>query len=305
VLRTAHLAGRVGARYDEGHQINNALGPLLRLMVFSHKWQRRQFRMTHSLEFVRLRIVARVAWIEFNRAPVNAFNREMVEEVREAIATALADPEVRVLVIASAIDAYFSAGADLHVFRGMKGPDMHGWVSLCHGIARLLRSSPKPLLAAINGTAVGGGLEMALHCDLRFAASDAKFGQPEIRIAFIPPIATTQTLVRLLGRPKAIRYLYEGRLLDAPQALRCGLVDEVAEPGDLRRRVQDYAEDLATKPATALAAISRTMTLGGGMSFEDGMALELETAAALADTPDFAEGVDAFLNKRAPQWAPK
>jgi enoyl-CoA hydratase len=261
--------------------------------------------MTHSLEFVRLRIVARVAWIEFNRPPVNAFNREMVDEVREAIATALADLEVRVLVIASAIDGYFSAGADLHVFTGMKGPDMHGWVSLCHGIARLLRSSPKPLLAAINGTAVGGGLEMALHCDLRFAASDAKLGQPEIRIAFIPPIATTQTLVRLLGRPKAIRYLYEGRLLDASQALGCGLVDEVVEPSDLRRHVQDYADDLATKPAAALAAIRRTMTLGGGMSFEDGMALELETATALADTPDFAEGVDAFLNKRAPQWSPR
>jgi len=261
--------------------------------------------MTHSLEFVRLRIVARVAWIEFNRPPVNAFNREMVDEVREAIATALADLEVRVLVIASAIDGYFSAGADLHVFTGMKGPDMHGWVSLCHGIARLLRSSPKPLLAAINGTAVGGGLEMALHCDLRFAAFDAKLGQPEIRIAFIPPIATTQTLVRLLGRPKAIRYLYEGRLLDASQALGCGLVDEVVEPSDLRRHVQDYADDLATKPAAALAAIRRTMTLGGGMSFEDGMALELETATALADTPDFAEGVDAFLNKRTPQWSPR
>jgi enoyl-CoA hydratase len=261
--------------------------------------------MIRSLEFVRLRIVARVAWIEFNRLPVNAFNREMVDEVREAIATALADLEVRVLVIASAIDGYFSAGADLHVFTGMKGPDMHGWVSLCHGIARLLRSSPKPLLAAINGTAVGGGLEMALHCDLRFAASDAKLGQPEIRIAFIPPIATTQTLVRLLGRPKAIRYLYEGRLLDASQALLCGLVDEVVEPSDLRRHVQDYADDLATKPAAALAAIRRTMTLGGGMSFEDGMALELETATALADTPDFAEGVDAFLNKRAPQWSPR
>jgi enoyl-CoA hydratase len=261
--------------------------------------------MTCSLEFIRLRVVARVAWIEFNRAPVNAFNREMVEEVREAIATALADSEVRVLVIASAIDDYFSAGADLHVFGGMKARDMHSWVSLCHEIARLLRSSPKPLLAAINGTAVGGGLEMALHCDLRFAASDAKLGQPEIRIAFIPPIASTQTLVRLLGRPKAIRYLYEGRLMDAPQALGWGLVDEVVKPDDLRCQVQRYAEDLAAKSAAALAAIRRTITLGGGMSFEDGMALELETATALADTADFAEGVDAFLNKRAPQWAPR
>jgi len=180
---------------------------------------------------------------------------------------------------------------------------MRGWVSICHEIARLLRSSPKSLLAAINGTAVGGGLEMALHCDLRFAASDVKLGQPEIRIAFIPPIATTQALARLIGRPRAIRYLYEGRLLGAAEALTWGLVDEVVEPDDLRRRVQHYAEDLAAKPAAALAAIRRTITLGGGVSFKDGMALELETATALADTPDFAEGVDAFLNKRAPRWA--
>ena len=91
---------------------------------------------------------------------------------------------------------------------------------------------------------------MALHCDLRFAASDAKLGQPEIRIAFIPPIATTQTLARLLGRPKAIRYLYEGSLLDAPQALGWGLVDEVVKPDDLRRQVQQYAEGLTMKPAS-------------------------------------------------------
>ena len=232
--------------------------------------------MTPSFEFVRLRTDARVAWIEFNRAPVNAFNRNMLKELRAAIAAATTDPGVRIVVLASAIDGYFSAGADLHVFEGMKGRDMRGWVSMCHEIARLLRSSSKPLLAAINGTAVGGGLEMALHCDLRFAGSNAKLGQPEIRIAFIPPIATTQTLVRLLGRPKAIRYLYEGRLLDALQAQGWGFVDEVAEPQDLRRRVQEYAEDLAAKPAAALAAIRRTITLGGGMSFEDGMAFELE-----------------------------
>lgn len=259
--------------------------------------------MIPSFEFISLRVSSRVAWLEFNRAPINAFTGKMVQEAREAIGLALADPEVRVVVLASAIADYFSAGADLREFKGMKARGMYAWVSICHEIARLLRASAKPLLAAINGTAVGGGLEMALHCDLRFAATNARLGQPEIRIAFIPPIATTQALARLLGRPRAIRYLYEGRMVGAAEALAWGLVDEVVEPDDLRRRVQHYAEDLAAKPAAALAAIRRTITLGGGVSFEQGMALELETATALADTADFAEGVDAFLNKRPPRWA--
>ena len=258
--------------------------------------------MAQSFDFLRVGVDQHVAWLEFNRPPVNAFEQHMVEEARDALGAALADPEVRVVVLASAVDRYFSAGADLHAFKGMTGDGMRRWASLCHEIARLLRSSPKPLLAAINGTAVGGGLEMTLHCDLRFAAADAKLGQPEIRIGFIPPIAATQALARLLGRPRAIRYLYDGRLLEAVEALDWGLVDEVVAPGDLRRRVQDYAVQLAAKPASALAAIRRTVTLGGGLTFEDGMALELETACALADTADFAEGVDAFLGKRDPQW---
>jgi enoyl-CoA hydratase/carnithine racemase len=149
---------------------------------------------------------------------------------------------------------------------------------------------------------VGGGLEMTLHCDLRFAATDARLGQPEINIGFIPPIATTQALARLIGRPRAIRYLYEGRLVPAAEALDWGLLDELVEPAGLQAHVQTYAETLAAKSPAALAAIRRTVTLGGGMTFEDGMALELDTVVQLAGTPDFAEGVDAFLAKRPPTW---
>jgi enoyl-CoA hydratase/carnithine racemase len=258
--------------------------------------------MAPSFECVRLRTEHHVTWLEYNRPPVNAFDRAMVEQVRDALEIALADAGTRVLVLASAVERYFSAGADLRVFQQMDVEGMRRWVMLCHDIARLLRHSPKPLLAAINGTAVGGGLEMTLHCDLRFAAADAKLGQPEIRIGFIPPIAATQALARLIGRPRAIRYLYDGRLLGAAQARDWGLIDEIVAPADLRRRVQDYARELAGKPADALAAIRRTVTLGGGLTFEEGMALELETATALAATPDFLEGVGAFLDKRDPQW---
>ena len=257
--------------------------------------------MTQNQSCLRFTIERHVGWMEFNRPPVNAFTREMVDELHDALAAALGDPAVRVLVVASAVPGYFSAGADLHVFKGLKADGMRQWATRCHDIVRL-RASPKPLLAAIHGTAVGGGLEITLHCDLRFAATDARLGQPEIRIGFIPPIATTQALARLIGRPRAIRYLYDGSLVTAAEALKWGLVDELVEPAGLRARVQAYGEELAAKSPTALAAIRRTVTLGGGVAFEDGMTLELETVAGLADTPDFAEGVDAFLAKRPPVW---
>jgi enoyl-CoA hydratase/carnithine racemase len=259
--------------------------------------------MAEAGKVIRRSVVARVGWLEFDRPPVNAFTQEMVEEVHGAIAAMLAEPTARVVVLASAVERYFSAGADLNVFKGMTSTGMRAWATLCHDIVRLLRNSPKPLLAAINGTAVGGGLEMTLHCDLRFAATNARLGQPEVNIGFIPPIATTQALARLIGRPRAIRDLYEGTLVMADEALRWGLVDELVPPAELRARVQAYGETLAAKSSSALAAIRRTVTLGGGMTFDEGMTYELETAAALADTPDFAEGVDAFLSKRAPRWA--
>ena len=258
--------------------------------------------MCSSYEFIRLSTVNHTAWLEFNRPPVNAFNRQMVDEVHNAIRTALADANVRVLVIASAVEGYLSAGADLHAFKGMRSDAMRAWVTICHDIANLLRNSPKPLLGAINGTAVGGGLEMTLHCDLRFCADNARLGQPEINIAFIPPIATTQALARLMGRARAIRYLYEGRIIKAQEALEWGLVDEIVPATELRQHVQAYADSLSAKSPTALAAIRRTITLGGGATFDDGMRLEIDTAAALADTPDFAEGIDAFLAKRKPVW---
>ncbi|MCB1535982.1 MAG: enoyl-CoA hydratase/isomerase family protein, partial [Rhodoblastus sp.] len=198
--------------------------------------------MSGAFETIRLSVVNHVAWLEFARPPVNAFSRKMVEETFAAMKQALDDPQTRVLVIASGVEKYFSAGADLAAFAAMTAPQMRDWIELCHAIARLLRSSPKPLLAAINGTAVGGGLEMTLHCDLRFAADNARFGQPEIAIAFIPPIATTQALARLIGRPRAIRYLYEGRMASAAEALDWGLVDELVPASELRARVQAYAE---------------------------------------------------------------
>ena len=226
----------------------------------------------------------------------------MVRQVRDALTELEADSDVRVIVLASAVERYFSAGADLETFRDIGPDEMAEWCDLVHEIVRQFRSLTKPVLAAINGIAVGGGLEMTLHCDVRFAAADARLGQPEININFVPPVGATQALVRLIGRPATLRYLYDGGLLGAEQALALGLVDEVVEPGALRATVQAYAVTLAGKPPEALAGIRRAVNIGGGLTFEDGLAIERSVAVALAGTANFAEGVHAFLEKREPRW---
>lgn len=226
----------------------------------------------------------------------------MVEQVADALDDVEGNTEVRVVVLASALERYFSAGADLEVFRHIDEARMDEWCGIVHGIVERLRNLSKPVLAAIHGIAVGGGLEMTLHCDVRFAARGARLGQPEVNINFIPPVGATQALVRLIGRPNALRYLYDGTMLDAEQALTIGLVDEVVEPEDLRATVQDYAVTLAGKPPEALAAIRHTITLGGGRAFDEGLALERKLAAGLAGTANFKEGVEAFLEKRPPRW---
>jgi enoyl-CoA hydratase/carnithine racemase len=254
-------------------------------------------------DFLRVTVHDRVGWIEFDRPPVNAFHWEMLREVPDALQRHLTDPAVRVVVFASALDAHFSVGADLRVFSDMDDDGMRRWVDVCHDLVRRMRASPKPLLAAIHGTAVGGGLEMVLHCDVRFAASTARLGQPEIDIGFIPPVGATQALARLLGRARALRLLYDGTLLSAEEAHAIGLVDVVVGAERLREEVQSYAEGLARKPARALAAIRRCVTEGVDLPFEEGLTIEREEAVALRATADFREGLDAFLGKRPPVWS--
>ena len=251
---------------------------------------------------VRIETAAHVGWLLFDRPPVNAFDWAMVRQVAEALDALAADADVRVIALGSANPRYFSAGADLETFAGIDEAGMAEWCELVHGLVHRFRGSAKPMLAAIDGVAVGGGLEMTLHCDVRFAASTARLGQPEININFIPPVGATQALARLIGRPAALRLLYGGELLPADAALALGLVDELTAPDDLRATVQAYGELLAAKPPEALAAIRRTITEGGGTTFEEGLRIEAEEAIRLAGTANFAEGVAAFLAKRPPDW---
>lgn len=257
-----------------------------------------------GMEYAHLKVhrTENVGWLEYQRPPRNAFNWEMLREVPVALEELLSASDVRVVVIASAIDRYFSTGADLSVFQGMTQGGIASWVRTCHSLVRQMRAAEKPLLAAIHGTAVGGGLEIVLHCDVRFAAHDTNLGQPEVNIGFIPPVGGTQGLARLLGRARALRLLYEGDLISAAEALEIGLVDFVVRAEQLRARVREYALALARKPAPTLAAIRRCITAGLEMPFEEGLRLEFDAAVQLSGHRNFSEGVNAFLAKRTPSW---
>lgn len=249
-----------------------------------------------------IEIVEKVGWLRFDRPPVNAFDRAMLDETLAGVETLLADDGVRVIALGSTNPKYYSAGADLETFRAIPPEGMRDWISVCHRLAGLLRSGPKPVLACLRGVAVGGGLEMALHADRRFAARDARLGQPEINIAFIPPVAGTQALVRLVGRSAAFRMLAAGTLMDAGQALEIGLVDEVHDAADVEAATQAFGETLAARPPNALAAIRRCLADGGDASWADGIAIEAREAASLAEHPNFREGLSAFLERRKPRW---
>lgn len=255
-----------------------------------------------TFKYVDLDVRGPVGWYRFNRPPRNAVDWEMMYELTPAFEALLDLVDVRVIVIASALDGYFSAGADVSSFKSVKGDRMRDWVREAHKLAQILRSSSKPILAAINGVAVGGGLEMALHADLRFVASDTRLGQPEINIGFIPPVAGTQGLVRLVGRSHAFRMLYGGELMDAMTAHEIGLADFVVPPEKLDSEVQAYGDMLASRPANVLTAIRRCLIGGGAMAFNDGLEVEKNQALALADHANFREGVSAFLAKRKPEW---
>jgi len=256
-----------------------------------------------SHENVNVRIEDRVGWLGYQRPPVNAFDWAMLHEVGQVLSEFLADSRVRVIIFASALEKYFTVGADIRMMLEAEQDGMRKWVRTCHALVRQMRQARKPLLAAIHGTAVGAGLELVMHGDVRFAAADARLGQPEINIAYIPGVGTTQSLGRLLGRPRAFRFLYEGTLVSAHEALGMGLVDIVVPPERLRDEAQSYAVALASKPAEALAAIRRCITEGLEVPFDEGLEIELEEAIRLAGMPNFAEGLRAFLERRPPRWA--
>ena len=242
-----------------------------------------------------------VATITLNRPEaLNAFSKDVVEEILHALEDIETDEAVRVVVLTGAGEKAFSAGADIKAMAGitaLKARELSFMgEKLCVGLENL----EKPVIAAINGYALGGGLEVAMSCDLRIASENAKMGQTEINIGLIPGWGGTQRLTRLVGMTKAKELVFTGRIIDARTAEQIGIVNMVVPADKFRETVSQFAKDLASKAPVALKVAKALINKGSDIGLESALALEREGFGVVGSSEDLKEGVSAFTEKRKP-----
>ena len=233
---------------------------------------------------------------------MNALDLETLTALHERLGELAGDEEARVVVLAGAGDRAFVAGADIKYMSGLSVLEAREWGGLGHACAGLLESMRKPTIAAINGFALGGGCELALACDLRYAARSAKLGQPEINLGIIPGWGGTQRLARVCGLGFAKELILTGRLVDAEEAERRGLVNAVYDDGLLRERVLEVARVLASKSPLALAYAKEAVNLALQGSHQASLVQEASWFAMLFSSEDQKEGMEAFVAKREPRF---
>jgi enoyl-CoA hydratase len=233
---------------------------------------------------------------------LNALDLETLRALHERLGELAADDEARVVVVTGAGERAFVAGADIKYMSGLSVLEAREWGGLGHSSALLLETMRKPTIAAINGFALGGGCELALACDLRYAASTAKLGQPEINLGILPGWGGTQRLARVAGLGFGKELILTGRLVDAGEAERRGLVNAVYEPGELMEKTFETARLLASKSPVALAYAKEAANLALQGSHEANLTQEATFFAMLFSTEDQTEGMAAFVEKREPRF---
>ena len=252
---------------------------------------------------VRLEKQDSVGHIVLDRPPANSYDRSFLDELDSAIEDARRDASVKAIVVRSANERFFSAGADISVFAKGNLDAQSAFVVCANDAMGKFESTPKVVVAAINGHCLGGGLEIALCCDFRIAAEGSyRIGLPEVTLGLLPGTGGTQRLPRLIGRQKALDLMLTGRTLTPPEALAAGIVDDVVPAGELLDRVITRARTYATGPTFAIGRIKQAAVQGFGMRLDEGLKLERQLLIDLFKSADAKEGVTAFVEKRKPTY---
>lgn len=252
-----------------------------------------------QLENLLLEISEGIATITVNRpSAMNAMTVATLEELERVVTEIIRNPDIRVAIITGAGSKAFIAGADIAMLLEMNSTQARELAQLAHGIYAAIEKSPKPFIAAVNGYALGGGCELAMACDIRLASENAKFGQPEINIGILPGFGGTQRLPRLVGKGRALEIILTGDMIDAPEALRIGLVNRVVSQAELPHEARRLACKIAAKGQVAVKLCKEAIGNGLEMDISKACAYETELFGYSFSTCDQKEGMGAFLEKR-------
>ena len=255
-----------------------------------------------TFDTLRIELHEHVAWLTIDRPEKrNALNATVRRELVEAFDTLRGSDDVRVVVLTGAGDKAFVAGADIAEF-AERTPLEQRRTMEGRRIFEEIGRFPRPVIAMINGFALGGGCELAMACDIRIAARSAKLGQPEIRLGLIPGAGGTQRLPRLVGQGRAMRMVLTGELIDAQEAERIGLVDIVVEDTELREKTAALAAGIAQHSPVALQLAKTAIRAAAETPLDAGLQIERELFITAFGSDDMREGVAAFLEKRSPDF---
>jgi enoyl-CoA hydratase len=250
-----------------------------------------------SYENLIYKVADGIGFLTINRPEVrNALTPETLDEILDALGRLERDDDVKVVIFTGAGEKSFAAGADINKLK-----DRTFWESLqpgMQGVNERIENFAKPMIAAVNGYALGGGCEIAMSCDIRIAAEHAKMGLPELNLGIIPGGGGTQRLVRLVGKGKAKELIFTGRIIDANEAEKIGLVNQVVPNNELMEAAKAMAKKMTEKGPVALYMAKKAINLGAESHLQTGLALEKIAQSLLMTTEDKREGTTAFLEKR-------
>lgn len=250
-----------------------------------------------------LKMESHLAILQLNRPEkANAISRKLLSEFHRDLKTVEADSSVRCLVITGSGANSFCAGADLEERRGMSENEVFHFLDNIRDTLNLLENLPCPTIAAINGFAYGGGLEVALACDIRLMKESARIGLPETKLGIIPGAGGTQRLPRLIGKSKAMSLIFRGKKIDSSEAMRLGIVEEVYPDPDFWNNVMSFVGEIQSSAPIALRLAKLAIRMGMEKTEEDGLDLEREYYKQTLHTKDRMEALNAFHEKRVPKF---
>lgn len=244
-----------------------------------------------------------IGTISINRPKaLNALNYETMLELKQLVGNIAQDTTVKVIIITGSGDKAFVAGADITEMQSMTAIEGRNWGRMGQEVFSMIENLPQPVIAAINGFALGGGCELAMACDIRIASEKAKFGQPEVSLGITPGFAGTQRLPRLVGRAAAKELLFTGDVIDAETAFRLGLVNKVVAAEELLDKAKALAEKILTRAPQAVQLCKVAVNNGMNMDTQSAYAYEAEVFGLCFATLDQKEGMSAFVERRSPKF---